>query len=183
MRISTIIATTVIATASASAEPFKQDIALQGLTFHVESQGESSTGRLKISIDGLKPLAQPIEREIDGAVTAAEVADLNADGFPELYIFTQSAGSGSYGNIFGYGSNKNKSVSEIFLPELKGADAKGYMGHDQFAIVELNIARRFPIYKPGDTNAVATGGTKQITYRLKPGEAGWVLRPVKREKI
>ena len=37
--------------------------------------------------------------------------------------------------------------------------------------------RRFPIYKPGDANAKATGGERQICYKLKAGEAGWILRP------
>jgi hypothetical protein len=50
------------------------------------------------------------------------------------------------------------------------------MGHDEFSIVEGTLARRFPIYKAGDTNAKATGGLRQVNYKLKPGEAGWVLR-------
>jgi len=38
------------------------------------------------------------------------------------------------------------------------------------------LTRRFPIYKSGDTNAVATGGTRQLQYKLVAGEATWVLR-------
>ncbi len=47
----------------------------------------------------------------------------------------------------------------------------GYMGHDEFAIIETSLARRFPIYKDGDTNNDPTGGTRQIEYKLKDGEA------------
>ena len=50
------------------------------------------------------------------------------------------------------------------------------MGHDEFAVVENVLARRFPVYKEGDSNANPTGGTRQIQYKLKAGEAGWVLR-------
>jgi hypothetical protein len=44
-------------------------------------------------------------------------------------------------------------------------------------VVEGCLVRRFPIYKPGDSNAKATGGLKQICYKLKAGEASWILRP------
>jgi len=49
--------------------------------------------------------------------------------------------------------------------------SNGYMGHDEFAIVESTLVQRFPIYKPGDSNANPTGGTRQIQYKLKDGEA------------
>ncbi|MDF2377039.1 MAG: hypothetical protein P1U81_12405 [Verrucomicrobiales bacterium] len=38
------------------------------------------------------------------------------------------------------------------------------------------LARRFPVYKEGDSNAKPSGGTRQIQYKLKAGEAGWILR-------
>jgi hypothetical protein len=50
------------------------------------------------------------------------------------------------------------------------------MGHDEFAVVERVLVRRFPVYKPGDTNSNPTGGMRQIAYKLFSGEAGWVLR-------
>ena len=53
------------------------------------------------------------------------------------------------------------------------------MGHDEFRVVESSLVRRFPVYREGDTNAKPTGGTRQISYELKAGEAGWVLRPGK----
>ncbi len=39
--------------------------------------------------------------------------------------------------------------------------------------------RRFPVYREGDTNAAPSGGTRQLQYRLEPGEAGWLLVPDK----
>jgi hypothetical protein len=64
------------------------------------------------------------------------------------------------------------------MPELSGKLAQGYMGHDQFAVVETTLMRRFPIYRPGDTNAKPTGGTRQISYKLVAGEAGFLFKPV-----
>lgn len=177
------IAALFLVASPADADPFEKNLSLQGLTFHVASPNDSSTSKLRLSVDGLKAPAPAIEREIDGIVIGAEIADLDANGFPEIYVFTQSAGSGSYGNIVAYASNKNRSITEIFLPELKKREAKGYQGHDEFAIVEQYVVRRFPIYRAEDANATPTGGQRQIQYRLRPGEAGWILRQVKTTEI
>ena len=56
----------------------------------------------------------------------------------------------------------------------------GYMGHDQFSIVENNLSQRFPIYKEGDTNAKPSGGTRQVSYKLVEGEA---MRKLEIDKI
>jgi hypothetical protein len=75
--------------------------------------------RLRIEPKGLKSGNQVIERDIDGTVAGAEVADLNVDGSPELYVYVTSAGSGSYGSLVAYAANKMKSLSEIYLPPLQ----------------------------------------------------------------
>jgi hypothetical protein len=114
---------------------------------------------------------------VNGQVVGAEVADLNSNGMPEIYVFVQGAGSGSYGEVVAFAVIKGAELSPITLPELTGANAQGYQGHDQFQVVESCLARRFPIYKPGDSNAKATGGQRQICYKLKAGEAGFLLQP------
>ena len=45
-------------------------------------------------------------------------------------------------------------------------------------MVESNLVRRFPLYNRGDSNAKPTGGIRQVTYKLVPGEAIWQLKPV-----
>ena len=49
------------------------------------------------------------------------------------------------------------------------------MGHDEFAVVENILARRFPVYAESDTNANPTGAMRQLQYKLTPGEASWIL--------
>ncbi len=85
-----------------------------------------------------------IHQEIDGEVVDAEVADLNQDGFPEIYVYTASAVSGSYGSLVAYGSNANKSMTAIYLPELSDdkKNSIGYMGHDIFSIIEPKLCNR-----------------------------------------
>ena len=106
------------------------------------------------------------------------VADLDTNGFDEFYIITVSSGSGSYGDVIGLASNRDKSLSMIYMPEVREGDELfiGYMGHDDFSIADNKLVRSFPVYLPADTNNNPTGGTRQLTYELFPGEAGWQLR-------
>jgi len=117
-------------------------------------------------------------QDVEGTVSGAEVADLNGDGSPEVYVYIQSAGSGSYGSLVAYSADNRRSLSGIYLPPITDHPlaAKGYMGHDTFVIVEDRLVQRFPIYRDGDPNAAPTGGTREVSYRLGAGEAGWVLR-------
>lgn len=158
--------------------PFDKVFTLQGIAFRVKSANDSSINTLEIVPSGLEIDNRPISRQIDGTVTAAEAADLNADGSPEIYVYVTSAGSGSYGSLVAYSANRRKSLSEIYLPPVAGNEAlsKGYMGHDDFAVVESTFVQRFPIYRDGDINARPTGGTRQLQYKLVPGEAGWILK-------
>jgi len=157
---------------------FEQTLSLQGITFKVTCPNASSINTLTIEPWGLEVDNSLISREIDGTVTGAEVADLNVDGSPEIYVYVQSAGSGSYGSLVAYSANRRKSLSEIYLPPVAdNAEAsKGYMGHDEFAVVENTFVQRFPTYRDGDTNAAPSGKTRQLQYKLEPGEAGWILR-------
>ena len=150
-----------------------------GITFRVTSPNAGSINEVTITPSGLEIDNSPVTVEIDGTVTGAEVSDLNFDGSPEIYVYATSAGSGSYGSLIAYGTNNRKSMSPIYLPPVVDHPeaSKGYMGHDEFAVVELGLVQRFPIYREGDTNAEPTGGTRQVQYKLEAGEAGWVLRP------
>jgi len=161
---------------------FDKVLKLQGITFHVQATNEGSLNKLRIVPSGLEEVNRPIEQEIDGTVTGAEVEDLNRDGSPEIYVYVTSAGSGSYGTLVAYSANNKKSLSEIYLPPLeneKKSVSKGYMGHDQFSLVENTFARRFPIYLKDDANCCPKGGTRQLEYKLVPGEATWQLKLVK----
>ena len=163
---------------SASAEDFFAQKVLQEVTFQVESPNDSSINPVKVRAETPDSSLGSIDTEADGKITNVEVADLNVDGYPEIYIYVNSAGSGSYGSLIGYASNRNLSLSEIYLPPIEeGSDeAKGYMGHDEFSVVENTFVRRFPIYRDGDPNSAPSGGTRQVQYKLTAGEAGWVLR-------
>ena len=157
---------------------FDRTLELQGIRFVVTCANEGSLNILRIVPAGLETDNSPIVRTIDGIVTGAEVADLNVDGSPEIYVYVTSAGSGSYGSLVAYSANRRKSLSDLYLPPVteNKVASKGYMGHDEFAVGEGVLLHRFPIYNNTDTNANPTGGTRQLQYKLVPGEAGWVLK-------
>ncbi|MCF6312223.1 MAG: hypothetical protein L3J39_07205 [Verrucomicrobiales bacterium] len=160
-------------TLSANAQKaFDKTVTLEKVSFRIQCANDSSLNKVKITPKGLAD-DKAITVEAEGAVTAVEIDDLNNDGFPEIYIAITSAGSGSYGSLIAYASNKNKSITPIYMPELTKEQMKGYMGHDEFAPVEGVLVRNFPVYKDGDSNAKPTGKTRQIQYHLKAGEAGW----------
>ncbi len=167
-----------VAGAADTGKGFDQSFDLQGITFHVTCPNQGSLNQLKIVPKGLEIDNSVIQQEVDGSVTGAEVADLNGDGSPEIYIFVNSAGSGTYGSLVAYSANNKKSLSGIYLPPLEddAKNSKGYMGHDEFTVMEDNLARRFPVYKKDDTNANPTGGMRQLQYKLVSGEAGWQLK-------
>ncbi|MFK5921007.1 MAG: PliI family lysozyme inhibitor of I-type lysozyme [Verrucomicrobiota bacterium] len=165
------------ATKTVASSAFDKTLELHGISFRIQCPNNSSLNQVTITPKGLEGSNEVISEEADGTITGAEIADLNGDGSPEIYIFINSAGSGAYASLIAYSANQLKSLSAIYLPELV-ADKKlsaGYMGHDEFAIVENVLARRFPLYQEGDSNAQPTGKMRQIQYQLKAGEASWQL--------
>jgi len=55
-------------------------------------------------------------------ISSALSADLDKNGFDELYLVSTSVGTGSYGNIIGVSSNRDKSLSYVFVPEMDPND-------------------------------------------------------------
>lgn len=158
---------------------FHKALSLQGITFDITAiDNELTIQPIGLTIDNSK-----VTHDILGCTVGnAEIGDLNADGYPEVLVYLVSDGSGSYGTVIGYSVNNGKSMSQIPFPSVADNPevSKGYMGHDEFAIVEHSFRQRFPIYKENDTNANPTGGMRQIQYKLKEGEASrqWVIDEV-----
>lgn len=145
------------------------------ISFKVSTMGDS----LMVQPSGLSISNETLRHDITGyTVVNAEIGDLNIDGYPEVLVYLTSDGSGSYGKLIGYSVNNGKSVSQVYLPDISENNEvnKGYMGHDEMAIVENIFCQRFPIYEEGDSNANPTGKTRQIQYRMVDGETGRILQ-------
>lgn len=155
--------------------PFDRELELLGVTFHVVSPGRATGNTVEITTVGLTIDNSPWRQEIEGRVTGAEVADLNADQSPEIYVYVTGPGQEAHGSLVAYSANRGKSLSAIYLPALSAhpGATEGYRGRDEMAVVEGILARRFPIF---DANGEPSGRMRQLQYKLVPGEAGWTLR-------
>jgi hypothetical protein len=91
-------------------------------------------------------------------------------------VYVTLNGAGAHGTVVAYSANRRRALSGIHLPDLPAEAARGYQGHDEFAVVESVLARRFPVYPVGDADAKPSGSIRQLQYRLVPGEASWQLQ-------
>ncbi|MFM7671823.1 MAG: hypothetical protein ACKO6Q_04445 [Bacteroidota bacterium] len=113
--------------------------------------------------------------EVD-PISATITTDLDKDGFDEVYMASTSVGTGSYSNLLGVSSNKDKSLSVIFVPEMDPNELKpgnlfdGYEGHDEYAIENGILIRRYPV--KGDKKKM-----KSVPYQVVMGEGGLILGP------
>jgi hypothetical protein len=143
-----------------------------------------SLATIEIRTEGFENNFEEVLEDRD-PISDVFVADIDGNGFDEIYIVATAAGSGSYGTVLGFASNKDKSLSMIHFPEMREGKAhfEGYMGHDTFTIEGRKLVRLFPIYKKGDTNENPTGGRRKLVYGLYPGEAMWQLRIENSEEL
>lgn len=88
-----------------------------------------SINQLTIKAAGLEFGTQLFNHEIDGVADRAEVADLDANGWPEIYTYIYAAGSGSYGSRVAYAVNNGKSITPVYLRPLTDGSAAS-MGCD-----------------------------------------------------
>ena len=146
---------------------FQDTLALQNIYFTIKVTRVGERSQIVIQPEGLEVKNAQLIVETNDEVIGAEIEDLNSDNFPELFIYTVSNDSNRIGNVIAYSVNDGKSVSEITFPnQSENKEAfEGYMGYDEFAVVETSLIRRFPVQK--DTSHV----TRQIQYKLIDGES------------
>ena len=157
-------------------QPFSAVLHFNVYTFNVSATGSGTVRELTVRAFRGNLLLTRFQLPTDGAVVGAEVADLDTNRFPELYVYTSSDGSGSFGRVYGW----------QFLPEQK-ADIKladwlktpaGYMGHDSLWTEQSILCRKYPVYQPGDANAQPSGGFAMLRYQLRATGSGYTLAPI-----
>ena len=158
-----------------SAQPLRRELVTRtgkGLVITETHPNGLSLSDVRVVSRGFKHEFDEVFHDVD-PVTEAVITDLDEDGFDELYLVCTSAGSGSYGSILAFSSNRDLSLSMINFPEIEKGDDRfsGYMGHDRFTFAGHRMTRGFPIYRGSDGNNKPTGGTAEVYYELVPGEA------------
>jgi hypothetical protein len=165
--------------ASALAVPYRATLRLRDVTFDLNASDEGSIQLLQVRAKrGGRPY-QTVKQELIGQVVDAKTQDLNDDGQPELVVIVRSVGSGSYGGVQAWSAGPGPILEPITLPDLSGPLLEGYMGHDTFDLTPSGLVRRFPLYRPGDTQASPSGGRREIVYAMERGPNGWLFKPVR----
>lgn len=157
-------------------DSFKKVLIYKNHQFDISTNASGAVRELVIRVSRNNQFLITIRQKTDGWVINAETADLDQNNSPEIYIYSCTYGSGSFGKVYGFQFFPN-SFDAIHMVPLSPALAEGYMGHDMFKIDNENLIRKFPIYRAGDANVRATGGTGIIKYHLKEVEKRLLLTP------
>jgi hypothetical protein len=154
-----------------------------GKTFTIteDHTGSASIGAVKVELKGFKHNTAINFGEIE-PIKDIFLADVDNDGFEELYICTQSAGSGSYARFYGLVSVKDNEVVKLNFninKEIEESKSyRGYQGHDAFVFESGLILHKFDVYKTGDKNMQPTGGTMRVYYKLVNEYGNWTLKKI-----
>jgi hypothetical protein len=173
-------AESTVATESVS---FTRDLTQGDARFEVRTTGSSAQRQLTIrSYRGAALTTDPVRLDINGAVRDAVTADLNGNGQPEIYIFTDAtaANSGFYGYEF-----SERGYTPVNGPGMiSGTAGVGYAGKDTYTLSNNMLSRSFPI-SSSTASATATTPTmpssRTITYKLAP-TGKWVVGQVMNDK-
>lgn len=135
--------------------------------FDVEATGEGSLQEVEIRLRGFPDSVSNIILNSE-PVTGADAGDMNGDGYPEILVYTQSAGSGSYGSVTAYTFTPDKGFRHIILPELSEDSSlnERYRGHDRFQLEGTRLARRFPLYEGNSSNSEPVDSSRTVFYSL-----------------
>jgi hypothetical protein len=99
----------------------------------------------------------------DGSIQDCWMTNIDADESAEVLLFTRSAGSGGYAQLYVY----EFSGDELLPAEIPDPDAslmEGYQGRDSYELIEGRLFRKYPIYLQGDANCCPGGGETVIEF-------------------
>lgn len=157
--------TDITATTRTEDVTYQRRLVNQNYAISVTVQGQESMKDLQIEVLRGGKLVTEFKEAIDGQVVGSMTTDLNKNNSPEVLVFVESSGSGSYGLVYGYELSES-GKKPVTLPPLKGEAAEGYMGHDTFKVENGKLLRTFPVYAETDVNANPTGGNRTVVYTL-----------------
>ncbi|SHK50549.1 hypothetical protein [Hymenobacter psychrotolerans] len=172
-------ANTVENTASTEPVSFTRELTQGDARFEVRTTGSSAQRQLTVrSYRGAALTSDPIRLDINGAVRDAVTADLNGNGKPELYIFTDNAAAN--GGFYGY-EFAERGYTPISSPGMiTGTAGVGYSGKDSYVVSNGSLTRSFPVTTTtADANATtpAAASSRTITYRLG-ADGKWTMGQV-----
>ncbi|WP_242921073.1 hypothetical protein [Pontibacter liquoris] len=144
---------------------YEKQLASGNMHFLVTTTGEGSMRHLAIQLERAGQPSSRIDEEVEGTVTNSVLTDLNGNNKPELLVFLNGSGTGSYGRIYGY-EFESQYWGPLQMPDLTAQQLQGYLGHDEFQVADGRLVRTFPVYQDTDANCCPTGGKRTLFYTL-----------------
>jgi len=161
--------------------PFEKSLSHGPVHFNLSSPNVPEENTLVVAPTGFENRNDTFQVEVVGRVFDAQLADLNKDGFPEVYAFSRSAGSDSTSFAYGFASYRNLSYGPVNVRELavKPELEEGFNGHDRFYFEGGVLKRAFPIHEEGRP----TSKKRIVAYTLYQGETSFILEPSSGEVV
>lgn len=147
----------------------------------VETKPAISVSNYTISGVGFRNSEDTIKYPLKDPMSTVFKADLDKNGYNEIYIITKASGPGYFLDILGVTSMEDNTFSEIIINKITEEDTKrdnmfsGYMGNDTIYLTDERIIREFPVYKSSDYNNLPKGGRRKIIYLLTPSDKKYEL--------
>lgn len=152
--------------------PFEEKLTEGPVTFIVESPN-AKRNYFTLNTEGMSVRNEETKVDVNGQVVRAQLADLNQDSYPEVYIFTR--GEGGIENVYAFASYRNRSYGQIYMAEAEQyATKRGYQGGDTYELTETRLIRSFSLSEEGQR----TAESQTVEYALKKGETSYRLEPV-----
>lgn len=152
--------------------PFEETLTEGPVTFIVESPN-ARPNYFTLNTEGMSVRNEETRVDVNGTVVRAQLADLNQDSYPEVFIFTRSDDGTE--DVYAFASYRNRSYGQIYRAEAeKYAALRGSGGGDTYELTETALLRRFTATQNGQR----TGDTQTVEYALKKGETSYRLEPV-----
>lgn len=153
---------------------FSKSLRFNTYTFTVSATDRGAVRELRVKAYRGSLLLTNFRIRVDGTVGGAEVADLDNNRFPELYVYSASTGGNSFGRVYAWQFLPERKVGIVPVNWPLKTDG-GYMGHDSLWIERTVLCREYPIYRPGDDMSNPSGGIRMMRYQLKPIGTGFAL--------
>lgn len=163
----------------AKAQSMRKTLMAGDQRFTIISEGDGTLRSLKVAAVNMKGDTTKVDslelHDIKGFLKDAATADLDKDGNPEIYCFTESKGGEISGSVYAVAYVHGEGVN-IKPGTVNNVDLKGYKGQDSFYIQPPYLVRSYPVFE-GDN---PTSSKKQVMkYALRKHNGEYILTEIK----
>ncbi|WP_417377648.1 amidase family protein [Gimesia sp.] len=143
-------------------KPLKQIIKSHGIVFRITSPGIHFGNSYTLTASSAHHPNTVVRENLTGLISRIEARDLDQDGLPELFVFSEDKTAGE--SMLVYSSDNQTLLKKIEIPKL--TDRAEHHGKDHYSLTDTCLIRTFPLYSEDADDQHSTGIFRRITYRL-----------------